>query len=208
MTQFPVDRVFASRCVEDWDLPADAKEALQTVGLPKMVGSWKAAWIQESKDPILRFEGVDPLYEIVRKVSLWSRGRAYCCFGAEARTGRVFRAHLKLPSDQVDSETTFGVPRLVNTSVPAFLKALDLEAKQYSELFGVPSAEDLAEIPDSADPDDEFLWSVSEKYFWQIRAVDPVAFDDPEGYWRSLYYETWEQVGSPPFRLGSTPFDG
>lgn len=207
MTQFPVDRVFGSHCVEGWDLPADAKEALRTVGLPRMVGSWKAAWIQEGQAPVLRFEGVDPLYEIVRKVSLWNRGTAYCCFGVEAHTGRVFRAHPKLPSKQVDSETAFGVPRLVNTSVPAFLRALDLEADQYSELFRAPSAEGLAGMPESAEPDDEFLWSVSERYLWQVRAVDPVAFGDPEGYWRNLYCETWEQVGCPPFRFGSNPFD-
>jgi hypothetical protein len=207
VTHLPLDRVFAGSYVENWNLPASAKEALQTVGLPRMVGSWKAAWIQEGEAPILRFEGADPLYEIVRKVSLWNRCRAYCCFGAEAHTGRVLRAHPKLPSDRVDSETAFGVPRLVNTSVPAFLRALDLEVSQYSELFGAPSAEHLAEMVDSAEPDDEFLWAVSEKYLWQMHAFDPAAFDDPEGYWRNLYYETWEQAGCPPFRFGSNVFD-
>ncbi|MFC8512614.1 SUKH-4 family immunity protein [Streptomyces sp. NPDC057257] len=203
----PFERVFADSHVEDWDLPKSAKEALRTVGLPRMVGTWKAGWIQEGEAPILRFEGADPLYEIVRKVSLWNRSRAYCCFGVEVHTGRVLRAHPKLPSDQVDSETVFGVPRLVNTSVPDFLRALDVEASQYGELFGASSAEHLADTVDSVEPDDELLWAVSEKYLWQMRSIDPVAFDDPEGYWRSLYCETWEQAGCPPFRFGPNVFE-
>ncbi|MHB9861198.1 SUKH-4 family immunity protein [Streptomyces sp. YIM S03343] len=207
MTQSFVGHVFAGPHVEEWLLPEDAKQALQTVGVPKMAASWKAARIQRGKAPILHFEGIEPLYEIVRKVSLWNPDRAYCCFGAESHTGRVFRAHPKVPSDEVDSQTAFGVPRLVNTSVLSFLRALDLEAAQYIDLFGAPSAKQRAEMHAPVEPDDDILWSVSERYLWKMRDLDPVAWDDPEGYWRNLYRETWEETGYPPFRFGSNPFE-
>jgi hypothetical protein len=207
VTQSSVDQVVAGAQVEEWRLPAEAKDALRTVGIPAVAASWKKARIQQGKEPVLHFEGLEPLYEVVRKVSLWHPDRAYSCFGIEAETGRVFQAHTAVPAGEVTSQTFFGPPRLVNNSVPSFLKALDFEIAQYVELFGAPSAQHLAEIPETIDPDDEALWTVSERYLWQIRQLDPEAFDDPRGYWRNLYYETWEQVDYLPFRLGPNLFE-
>ncbi|GAA2444939.1 hypothetical protein GCM10010421_40330 [Streptomyces glaucus] len=207
MTQSSVDRVIAGAQVDEWRLPAEAEDALRTAGIPAVAASWKKACIQRGEEPVLRFEGLQPLYEIVRRVSLWNPDRAYSCFGVEAETGRVFQAHPETPTDEVSPRTAFGRPRLVNNSIPSFLRVLDLEIARYVELFGAPSAQHLAEMPETIDPDDEVLWSVSEKYLWRIREIDPEAFDDPQGYWRNLYFETWEQVGRPAFRRGPGIFE-
>jgi hypothetical protein len=101
---------------------------------------------------------VRPLYEICRVVSRDNRDTAYSCFGVEQGTGRVFMAHTVKPGRSVDPETEFHPPRLVNSTLRAFIDCVKLAGEEYRDLFGATSAEEVAgEFPDV---DDESLWIV------------------------------------------------
>ncbi|MFI9342934.1 SUKH-4 family immunity protein [Streptomyces sp. NPDC052773] len=190
--------------VSDWDIPHDCKLVLRLEGIPAMVGLWITARIQRGSDPKLHFPELDPLYEVCRVVSRWNPDTAYACFGVERGTGRVFRAHPVTPTVQVDPATEFHPARLVNSSVRQFVDCLQLVGAEYMELFGAVSARDVSE---DSPGDDESMWAVYSKYLPLFRAADSEAFEQPESYWRHLYWMTWQEFGFRPLADGSQPFD-
>ncbi|GAA3495636.1 hypothetical protein GCM10019016_027360 [Streptomyces prasinosporus] len=193
-----------SSAIDRWDIPDGDKRALKEHKIPPITGLWISCRIQEDASPRLRFEGVRPLYEVCRTVSRDNPDTAYSCFGAEQGTGRVFMAHTVKPEPCVNTGTKFHPCRLVNSTVRTFADCLELAGKEYEELFGATSAEDV--VDDTENYDDESLWAIYSKYLELIRDTDPKAFSEPNNYWRHTYWMTWQEFGFPPLRNGRQPF--
>lgn len=172
--------------VEEWDIPLAARTALIRDGVPAAVGFTMRAAMQSGVDPELESDA-GSLYEIARAALPPEPALVLASFGVEPGSGHVLKV-------------AFGETSAVNSSVPAFLSFLAVEAEVFTHLYGAPAQDPM----EAVSPPPEVLWSVWMPALRRLLEIDRLGFTD-DSHWYAEYFDLWEACGFPAID-GESPF--